>query len=162
MFGPNMARKSPSSSRSATRPKRAAPATLLVRVKELRDRGGAAGLIALLEQWVIIEWLLVDLADAVDRLDMAGEGARLSLLDRQIRTQLRRAEGRVTNMLLRIEDRIAHTPANTSEQTIVKLMIYGELQGYEFSKSRPRHDVSSIEERLFFSILDDLKRLGPT
>ena len=63
-------------------------------------------------------------------------------------------------MLRRIEDRIACTPANTAEYAILKLMIYGRLQGYKFGTTLQAQLVS-IDERLFFSVLADLKRLGP-
>jgi hypothetical protein len=155
-----MARKSSSSLGSARRSKVPEPATLLARFKEAADTKRAPSLIELVEQRALIESLLVDLGDVVDRLDRANDRGRLSSEDRKIGSHFRRGEARATHMLRCIEDRIAQTSANTIEDAVLKLTVYGKLQGYEFNKGARRRDVTSIDERLFFSVLADLKRFS--
>jgi hypothetical protein len=113
----------------------------------------------LAEQRVALEALLADVASVVDELEAASKSARPPTADRSIRTQLRRAESDVTKMLVRIEHRIARAPVNTVEHAILKLRIYGMLQGYDLSTHRRRRHVVSADQRLFFSILDGLERL---
>jgi hypothetical protein len=158
MSGHLMARKS--SSRLKPMPRRKPTAhALLVKARTIRDPSHETDLTGLAEQRVVLEALLVELASVQDELDAASKSARPSRADRSMRTQLRRAESDVTKTLVRIEDRIARAPVSSVEYAILKLRIYGTLQGYDFGTPRPRRNVVSADQRLFFSILDGLERL---
>jgi hypothetical protein len=146
-----MARKS---SKTCYSSKRAQPsptktvAALLARVEQIGAAAApaSAGLDALAKQRAALENLLIELT-------AAGENVPRSA------PKLRRAEAQVGKWIGVLEGRIARKPIRTLGAAIAKLQVYADCQGYDISTRARRRPARSFEERLFRSVLDDMRRM---
>ena len=132
---------------------------LLSRVADLGPETRRTGLSGLVARRRTLEHLLIALTDAADRLRLSG-GKMRSPNDRRTLSRLRRAEACVAELLDEVERRLARTRAQTLPDAILKLTIYGNLQGYSFTAKAAGVRKVPIDEALFFSVLADLKRLA--
>lgn len=123
-------------------------AALLARVEQFGAAitPASAGLGALAKQRAALENLLIELTAAAESMPRSARS-------------LRPAEAKVGEWIGVLEERIARKPIRTLGAAIAKLEVYADCQGYDISTRRERRPARSFEERLFRSVVDDMRRI---
>lgn len=98
------------------------------------------------------------LEELLIELIAVGEHATRVRRAKQSETKLHRAADRIGKLIGAIEDRIARVNAPTLRDAILKLEVYADCQGYHLGAGR-RRGARSFDERLFRSIVDDVRRI---
>jgi hypothetical protein len=156
-----MARKSAPYRSTAKRHPRRSIAALLSQARGLgRAVRSQVPLSELVKRRTQFETLLARLGDTADELVPTNSGdAPASRDERRLSARLRRAEARLGTTIQAIEHRIAQRRSRNIADELVKLGLYAELQGYDRHNARRRRGAIPIEEKLFWSVVADLKRM---
>jgi CRISPR/Cas system-associated protein Cas10 (large subunit of type III CRISPR-Cas system) len=156
-----MARKSKSPRpKSFARTSEAQLSALQARADDYKSRTREASLSELVERRRALEELLIEITNAADGIVLFSTD-KISSGDRQTLRGLRRVEDDVAQLLQKIERRFVKKPAKNLSEAILKLTIYGKLQGYDFTTAGNVGQDKPLDESLFFSALEDLKRMVP-